>query len=141
MIDGSTVEKRLCSLRDKTKALKCSMPVAGSLLDIYLYTKTASATYPENTYVHCKVKFVPDNPADGLGITEVFYMLECFAEGGYWAQFNPIFLTVHEGYYKNSNGEAQVDEEASFAGFGGYEAKVTVCVYSTVSGHIEIELS
>lgn len=141
MIQNSTTEKTLCSLRDEIKSLKSSMPIAGSLLDLYFYSETTTVTYQENTHVYCEVKFVPDDPSEGLGITEVFYMLECFATGGYWSQFNPIFLTVHEGYYENSEGEAQVDEEASFAGFGDFETKVTVCVYSTVPGHIEIELT
>lgn len=135
------IEERVQRLRDDIKALKTSMPISGSLLETYFYTKTSSATYADGATAHYTIKFVPTNPQNGLGITELFEYCEGLATGGQWAQYNPVFLTVFEGYYVDGNGNAVRDESYQSTGFGTYEVKVTASVYSTVPGNIQITFS
>lgn len=134
------MEERLEKIGDEIKFLKSSMPIAGSMLDTYFYTKVASATYSDGATAHYRVKFIPADSSLGLGITNVYNYCEGLASSSPWSQYNPVFLSVSNGYYKNSAGEAVFDDQFTNSGYGSFEVRVTAAVSSTVPGSIQIEL-
>lgn len=131
------IEERLERINSEIKQLKSSMPVAGSLLDTYFYTHTATATYNDGVQAKYKIKYTPVFQDEGLGMTEVFVYCEANTSDPDYSQDNPIYLSVEEGYYVES-GSATNDDYFTATGFGTYEVKITVAVYSTVPGTIEI---
>lgn len=135
------IEERVERLRNEIKSLKTTMPIAGSLVDTYCYTQSSSAVFPGNTRASYTMKFKPTFPENGLGLTEMFEYLEVYSSDPYWSQFNPIFLSVLNGYYKDANGNAVKDWGFTYGNNDDYTVKVTVAVYSTVPGDIEISFN
>lgn len=133
-------ENRVNGLVDDIKALKSSMPVAGSLLDLYFYTKTEISPDYSGGTSNYTTKFVPDNPEEGLGLTEMYKYAEQLAKSDPWAQYNPIFFSISDGYGVDQDGSAARSDSFESGGIV-YNLKITVTVYSTVPGHIEIEFS
>ena len=132
------MEERMERLKNEIVSLKASMPVSGASLDTYFYTKTVSASFPDNTTVNYLMKFIPSNPSEGLGLTEMFEYCEGIATTSPWSQNNPFFLSVLNGYSVDSSGNAVKDGGFTASGYGPFDTKITVAVYSTVEGHIEI---
>lgn len=135
------IEQRVEKLQNEIRSLKTSMPIAGSLVDIYFYNEVFTKVYPDNTTAHWTAKFIPTNPSAGLGFTIMYEYCEALASDPRWAQFNPVFLSISEGYYINGSGHAVIDDSFSSSGFGDYTVKVTISVYSTVPGSLSIEWS
>lgn len=133
------IEQRLERLQNEIKSLKTSMPIAGSLIDIYFYNEVFTKDFPDNTTARWTAKFTPINPSDGLGFTVFYEYCEALASDPYWSQFNPVFLAISEGYYVNQSGQAIRDDAFSSSGFGTFTVKVTISVYSTVPGSLSIE--
>lgn len=134
------MEERLEKVDNEIKSLKASMPVAGSMLDTYFYTKVSSAVYPDGATANYRVRFIPADPSGGLGITNVYTYCESLASVSPWSQYNPVYLAVDSGYYKNISGEAVFDDSFSSTGYGTCEVRITAAVSSTVPGSIKIEL-
>ena len=133
------IEERVQRLRNEIKSLKTSMPVGGSLLDTYFYSKTiVSNSYPDGATVNYRIKFNPVTPADGLGMTELFEYCEGLADNSPWSDNNPVFLAVNNGYFVDSNGSAVKENSFFMSNFGTFKARITAAVYSTVPGNIEI---
>lgn len=128
-------------LRNEIKSLKASMPIAGSLVDTYFYIKTSSNSYSDGQRVNYTARFIPVNPADGLGITEMSVYCEALASTQPWVQDNPVYLDIDTGYYTNGSGEAQYDGDFVATGYGSYTVQITVAIYSTVPGSIQIDFS
>ena len=135
------IEQRLERIRSEIKSLKTSMPIAGSLVDIYFYNEVFTKSFPDNTTAKWTVKFTPANPSAGLGFTIMYEYCESLASDSYWAQFNPIFLAISEGYYLDNSGNAAKDDGFVSSGYGNFTVKVTASVYSTVPGSLSIEWS
>lgn len=136
------MEERLSKLDNEIKNTKTAMPIAGSLVDTYFYSKTDTAIYPDNTTVSFKVIFTPIDSSAGIGLTNMYSYSELLANDSYWAQFNPVFLDIDEGGYVNSSGEYVYEGRFGASGYGDtYTLRITAAVYSTVPGSIRIEFS
>lgn len=134
------MEQRMQQTSDEIKAIKSSMPIAGSLLDLYFYSKVeTSGSYPDGATAYYRVKFVPLDPAGGLGLTELTEDGSFLASSAYWSQFNPLGFTVKRGYKVDPDGSASIEDGFFTAGYGEFNVQVTASVYSTVPGTIEIE--
>ena len=133
------IEQRLDKMQNEIRSLKSSMPIAGSLLDTYFYTAVFTHNYNDGQETNYTVKFTPVNPADGIGLTAMYTYCEALAQDAYWSQYNPVFLSIDEGYHVNSSGQAVRDDTFTASGFGTYTVKVTVSVYSTVPGSLSID--
>ena len=134
------MEERMVKLENEIKSTKTAMPVAGSLVDTYFYSKTETATYPDNTPISYRVKFVPSNLAEGIGLTNMYNYCELLANDSYWSQFNPVFLDIDEGGFINSSGEYVYTGSFNASGYGAtYTLRITVAAYSTVPGSVMIE--
>lgn len=135
------IEERIDRLQNEIKSLKSSMPIAGSLLDTYFYTAVFTHDYNDNDQANYTVKFTPANPAGGIGLTSMYTYCEALAQDAYWSQFNPVFLSIKEGYYVNGSGQVAFDDRFIASGYGTYTVRVTVSVYSTVPGSLSISWS
>lgn len=135
------IEERLTRLKNEIKDTKASMPIAGSLLDTYFYSKTDSEVYIDNTTGTYKVRFIPTLPDEGLGMTDMYTYCEVLASNAPWSQYNPVQLFIREGGYVDSNTEYVYEDDFTASGFGNFTLRITAAVYSTVPGHIEIEFS
>lgn len=135
------IEERLNRLNSEIKALKSSLPIAGSTIETFFYTKVASKVYPGETQVDYKVRYTLKNPAGGFGITNLYVTCEALASDEHWAQYNPIFLSVQQGYYPEGNNSATYVGSFLYGGFDSYEVRITAAVSSTVPGDITIEFS
>lgn len=134
------MEERINKLENEVKNTKTAMPIAGSLVDTYFYSKTETATYPDNTQISYRMKFIPSDPANGIGLTNMYNYCELLANDSYWSQFNPVFLDIDEGGYVNSSGEYVCDGSFNASGYGDtYTLRITVAAYSTVPGSVMIE--
>lgn len=133
------IEQRLEKLQNEIRSMKSSMPISGSLLDTYFYNSVFMRDYNDNEEVHYSVKFTPVTPADGIGLTALYTYCEALTHDPYKSQYNPVFLSIDEGYHVNSSGQAVRDDQFFASGFGTYTVRVTASVYSTVPGTLSIE--
>ena len=133
------IEQRLERLQNEIKSLKTSMPIAGSLIDIYFYNEVFTKDFPDNTTARWTAKFTPTDPSAGLGFTIFYEYCEALSSDPRWEPYNPTFLSISEGYYVAQNGEAARDGGFYSSGFGTFTVKVTISVYSTVPGSLSIE--
>lgn len=135
------IEQRLERLQNEIKSLKTSMPIAGSLIDIYFYNGVFTKDFPDNTTARWTAKFTPTDPSAGLGFTIFYEYCEALSNDPHWVPYNPLFLAISEGYYVTQSGIAARDDGLMSAGMGTFTAKVTISVYSTVPGSLSIEWS
>lgn len=134
------MEERINKLENEVKNTKTAMPIAGSLVDTYFYSKTEIATYPDNTPISYRVRFIPASLTTGIGLTNMYSYCELLANDSYWSQFNPVFLDIDEGGYLNGSGEYVFESSFNASGYGAtYTLRITSAVYSTVPGSIVIE--
>ena len=133
------MEQRLERIQNEIKSLKASMPISGSLIDTYFYTEVFTNTYNDNQQANFTIKFTPMDLDNGLGLTIMYEYCEALANDAYWSQFNPVFLSIDEGYYVNSSGQAVKDDSFTASGYGAYTVRVTASVYSTIPGTLSIE--
>lgn len=133
------IEQKLEKIENEIKATKSSMPISGSLMDTYFYNKTElSPAYQDGYIASFTVKFTPTNIAAGEGITNLYEYCELIVSDSYWSQFNPMYLNINQGYYMK-DGIAQFDDSFFAAGYGNYNIRATISVFSTVPGSVSIE--
>lgn len=141
------LEKRIQNIEDKIKNFKSALPVAGSLVDFYLYSESATKSYAPLELGVWTVKFTPDDPSKGLGITEIGVLVEADSTSSALAPSNPQYCYAQNGYYVITMGNLAAGSlgyvyyyNSSYPN-DGYNAKITANVYSTVPGTVTITLS
>lgn len=140
------LEKRLQSIDDKIKNAKISLPVAGSLVDFYLYSETATKTYGYGVLGTWMVRFIPDDPSQGFGITEIGVLVEADSTAADLTPTNPQFCYAQNGYtvYTGDEPRAYSDGYVYYSNSSypsdGFVAKITANVISTVAGKVTITL-
>lgn len=139
-------EKRLQNVDDKIKSFKSALPVAGSLVDFYIYTKTATKTYGYGVVGTWIVRFTPDDPEQGLGITEIGVLVEADSTASGLIPSNPQYTYAQNGYYVVTVGNLAAGSQGlvfysnSSYPNDGYIARIKANVYSTVPGTVTITL-
>lgn len=133
------IEQKLERLQGEIKSLKSAMPIAGSLLDTYFYTSVFTHDYNDGDLSKYTAVFTPTMPEYGLGVLSLYVYCESLSTDPRWSPYNPVFLSISEGYQVNNSGQAIRHDSFRATGFGTYTVKVTVSVYSTVPGTLSIE--
>lgn len=136
------IEQRLKNLDQDIKSLKSTMPIAGSLVDTFVYRKSASKTLQDNEWFECKARFVPLDKSQ-QGIVEMSLYREDYTSSPSWSANNPIGASISSGYSINDSGDYEVRTWGARSTGDGYtwEPRITVTVYGTIEGNIEFEWS
>lgn len=139
-------EKRLQDMDYKIKNAKIALPVAGSLVDFYSYSQTATKSYGYGVLGTWLVTFIPDDPSQGIGITELGVLVEANSTAADLTHSNPQFAYAQNGYtiYSQESLKAHSDGYVFYSNSDypndGYIAKITANVFSTVPGEVTITL-
>lgn len=140
------LEKRLQNIEDKIKSTKTALPVAGSLVDSYLYSEEATKTYGYGVLGSWSVTFTPDDPSLGPGIIEIGVLVEANSTAADLVPSNPQYVYAQNGFvtYSQETLKAYSDGYVFYANSDypddGYIAKITANVFSTIPGEVQITL-
>ena len=137
------IEDSLQRIENELKALKASMPVAGSLVETYCITRHFNKTLPNRSSYQFTITFTPNPGYEKIGINTVSIYIEDWASGPYTSQFNPYSFTSSNIPTQTTTGVMAytVKGTASFYDGDDYEKRITVTSYGTIPGTLSIDWS
>lgn len=134
------IEQRLQKINNEIQALKASMPISGSTIDLYHYTLTETKTMESGQWFYCTATFTPTNPSDNYGLVEMSTLERHMTTSEVWSQYNPMAERGRSGSWVTSGGEYKnyIEGMTATSDSAPWEAIVTVNVISTMEGTITL---
>lgn len=134
------IEQRLQKVADEIRSLKATMPISGSLINLYHYTLTDTITMESGKQFYCTVTFTPLNLSESTGLVELSTIEIYNTTSEFWSQYNPMSEQARTGSMAMPGGgyESYLTGVMSTSDEAPWEATVIANVTSTMEGTITI---
>lgn len=137
------MEQSLQRVENELKALKASLPVAGSLVETYCMTQKFTKTIQNGANWQYTITFTPFPGYGKIAINTMSVYCEDWASGPYTSQYNPYSYVSANNPTQANNGVMVFTRKGKTTFYDGddYEKRLTVTVYGTIPGTLSIAWS